>query len=463
MNLLTLGIALFVLLQLWIGWWASRRISTEKDYIVAGRKLGPWLCGFSIFATWFGAESVMGSSAAIAEQGLSGGRADPMGYAVCLLLLGLLVAKKLRQSGAVTLADFFRMRYGKYAERVATIVLIPPSVLWGAAQIRAFAQVLSAQSDGLSINTAILLAACLVIAYTYLGGLMGDVITDVLQGGIILIGLIILLFAVIMELGGPAAAFGRLEMKQFALVTEGESLLSRLDMWLVPVIGALIVQETASRILATRSDRVAVQGTLLGSATYLLFGLLPVTIGLLGAHLGLELTHTEEFIPVAAHTLLNGVVYVVFIGALVSIILSTSDSTLLAIGALTAHNLVFSWKRDMSDKARLRTTRAVVVVAGFACAFIAMGSDRIYDLVLMADGFGTAGIATVCLFGLWTKLGGGVAAIATLVLGLGSSLIGRFVLEIEAPFLTSLAIAVATFVTVSLIERAIQQKVEPSV
>lgn len=453
MNLLTLGIALFVLLQLWIGWWASKRIASESDYVVAGRKLGPWLCGFSIFATWFGAESVMGSSAAIAENGLSGGRADPMGYAVCLLLLGLLVAKKLRQSGAVTLADFLRMRFGKHAERIATIVIIPPSLLWGAAQIRAFAQVLSTQSDALSINAAIVLATALVIAYTYLGGLMGDVITDVVQGGIVLVGLLFLLFAVMMELGGPGAAFGRLEARQFSLVAPGESALARIDMWMVPVIGALIVQETASRVLGTRSDRVAVQGSLIGSATYLLFGILPVLIGLFGAHLGLELAHTEDFIPVAAETYLHGAIYVIFIAALVSIILSTSDSTLLAIGALAVHNLFYSWNRELSDQSRLRLTRRIVVLAGITCAVIAVGSDRIYDLVLMADGFGTAGIATVGLFGLWTRFGGGAAAIATFAVGMASSMLGRFVFELEAPFLTSLCLAVATFIAVGLIER----------
>lgn len=81
MTLTTLAILGFVLIQLGIGYWASRRIAHEDDYLVAGRRLGPWVAGFSLFVTWFGAESILRSSAAIHPDGLAGGRADPFGYA----------------------------------------------------------------------------------------------------------------------------------------------------------------------------------------------------------------------------------------------------------------------------------------------------------------------------------------------------------------------------------------------
>ena len=68
MTLTTLAILGFVLIQLGIGYWASRRIAHEDDYLVAGRRLKPWVAGFSLFVTWFGAESILGSSAAIHED-----------------------------------------------------------------------------------------------------------------------------------------------------------------------------------------------------------------------------------------------------------------------------------------------------------------------------------------------------------------------------------------------------------
>jgi SSS family solute:Na+ symporter len=56
------AVAAYMLIQLAIGVWVSRRIHTESDYLVAGRRLGYGLTTFSIFATWFGAETVVGSA-----------------------------------------------------------------------------------------------------------------------------------------------------------------------------------------------------------------------------------------------------------------------------------------------------------------------------------------------------------------------------------------------------------------
>src|SRR5690606_17980837 len=125
-----------------------------------------------------------------------------------------------------------------------------------AAQIRGFGQVLATFSP-LEIQGGILVATFVVIAYTTLGGLLGDVYTDVLQGGIVLVGVLAMLVALCMHLGGPAEAFAKIEPAQLRLSAPGESLAGRIDTWLVPIIGALVVQESVSRVLACRTARVA--------------------------------------------------------------------------------------------------------------------------------------------------------------------------------------------------------------
>src|SRR5688572_24363712 len=95
MNWLVFGILVYVILQLVIGAAVSWKIRSESDYIVAGRRLGYMLGTFTIFATWFGAETCIGAAGEIAENGLSGGAADPFGYALCLLLLGIFYARPL--------------------------------------------------------------------------------------------------------------------------------------------------------------------------------------------------------------------------------------------------------------------------------------------------------------------------------------------------------------------------------
>ena len=77
--------------------------------------------------------------------------------------------------GLTTYADLFRQRYSRGVERLVVIVLLPGSVIWAAAQIRAFGQVLAANSS-LRLGLAIALAAVLVAAYSVVGGLLADAV-----------------------------------------------------------------------------------------------------------------------------------------------------------------------------------------------------------------------------------------------------------------------------------------------
>lgn len=141
MNIVLLGVLAYVLVQFAVGVWVSRRISTESDYINAGRSLGLGVGAFTVFATWFGAEAIVGTAGQVYEKGLAGAGSDPFGYAIALVLAGIFFAATLWRRGLVTFADFFRQRFGPGVERLVVLVLLPGSIFWAAAQIRAFGQV----------------------------------------------------------------------------------------------------------------------------------------------------------------------------------------------------------------------------------------------------------------------------------------------------------------------------------
>ena len=171
-----------------IGIWVARRISTEEDFLVAGRSLGPVLVTFTMFASWFGAETCISAAGAVYEGGIGGGLAEPFGYAICIVLTGLVFAVPLWRLKLTTLADLFRIRYDVSVERLAVVLLVPTSLFWAAAQIRAFGQVLSAAS-GVQLEVTVAVAAAVVIAYTIFGGLLADAWTDLVQGVALIVGL----------------------------------------------------------------------------------------------------------------------------------------------------------------------------------------------------------------------------------------------------------------------------------
>lgn len=113
MNPVVWGVLAYVLLQFAIGAWVARRIATERDYINAGRRLGLGIAAFSVFATWFGAEVIVGAAGSVYSEGLVGATIDPFGYAAALVIVGVTIAAPLWRQGYVTFADFFREQIGR--------------------------------------------------------------------------------------------------------------------------------------------------------------------------------------------------------------------------------------------------------------------------------------------------------------------------------------------------------------
>lgn len=458
MNVLLISVLAYVVLQLAVGVIVSRRIRGEDDYLVAGRRLGPIIATATIFATWFGAETCIGSAGAIYEEGLAGGRADPFGYALCIFLMGGFFAATLWRRKFITIADLFRTRFGPVAEKIAVLLMVPTSLLWAAAQVRAFGQILAASSD-LELNVAIAIAAGVVIAYTAMGGLLADAVTDLIQGTVLILGLFIVAVAVFAGSNGGDALASAFETERLRMTADGESILGMIESWSIPIIGSLFAQELVARTLASRSAAVARNACFAAGSIYVAIGLIPVLLGLAGPALVPGLEHGEQILPRIAQEYLPTALYVVFAGALVSAILSTVDSSLLAASALTSHNLVIPMMTSSTDKQRLRIARGLVIAYGVLAYAMAMSAEGVYALVEEASAFGSSGLFAVVLFGMWSKRGGPVAACATLLVGVGSYAALAYATpaagyEIEFPYVLSLAASILTYVFLINLDRS---------
>lgn len=441
----------YLALQVALGWWVSRGIRSEGDYFAAGRKLGTGWVAFSLFATWFGAETCLGSSGAIYESGLSGARADPFGYGVCLVLLGLVLAPRLWNGSFLTLGDLYRKRWGAGVERLAVLVLVPSSLIWAAAQVRAFGQVVSVTMS-VDVTFAIYCSAAFVIAYTCLGGLLGDVITDLVQGVILGVSLLVMLGVAMTSLGGPAASLGTVEAPRWSMLSGAESVWTQLDRWSIPIVGSLVAQELVARVVAARSASVARRSAYWAAALYLFVGSSPVLLGLLGPALVPSLDDSEHLLPVLASRLLPQVWYAVFSCALLSAILSTIDSVLLAASALLSHNLVVPLLRIDTERGRLVSARVLVVASGIVALVVALHAEGVYELVETASAFGTAGVVVTTMIALYLPVGGASAAVVALVAGLVTMPVAEYLFELPAPFLASLASAAIGYGMVTAVQ-----------
>ncbi|MGH8453253.1 MAG: sodium:solute symporter family transporter, partial [Nevskiales bacterium] len=381
--------------------------------------------------------------------GLAAVTTDPFGYALGIFITGLVFAVPLWKRKLTTLADLFRRRYGIGVERLAAILMVPTSLLWAAAQIRAFGQVLTASSE-LEVTFAITVAAAVVVIYTMLGGMLADALSDLLQGVVLIIGLAALGFIVMVN-GDGWDKLGNVSAEAATLLPASQPWLATLEAWAIPVLGTVCAQEMISRIISARSPAIASRATVSASFLYLAVGLIPVGIGLIGPQIAAGLEHPEQVLMHVARQNLGTVLYIVFVGALVSAILSTVNSALLVAGSLTAHNLVMPLLPKLDEQHKVLFNRVAVVAFGVIAYVMALMSDSVYALVEEASSLGSAGVLVCMLFALWGgRIGGALSAGAALIAGITVYVGGQHVFELPYPYLTSLAAALAAYLLAAI-------------
>jgi len=440
-------IAVYVFIQMAIAAYVARGTKSDDDYLVAGRRLGVWPVALSLFATWFAAETVIATTAEVAESGLAGARIEPFAYGLGILILGLFVAGRLRKGGYITVADFMRERFGGHAESLSALAIVVSATVWASAQLFALAILISTSSE-MSFSLALIASTAVVLLYTLVGGLMGDVATDMIQGVILSIGVGILLILVLDAAGGVSAALESIPSDRLKFNITGESWLQRIEIWIIPIVGTITAQEAISRTLAARSPEVARKGAMLGSAIYVLVGFIPVIVGFIAPHLGLELGVGDAFTSSLAQALMPGWLYVIFVGALLSAILSSVDSALLSVSAVLTESGYRRFRPQMDQRESLWVARGATVAAGLFAFSIAASGSGVRELVEAANVIaGSYGVAMI--IGLTTRKGGpitgSVSVLSAIVLLVWLSWIqevdGGFIFAIIGSALTYLLVA----------------------
>jgi len=409
----------------------------------------------SVFATWFASESLIATSGEVARDGLAGARAEPFAYALGLFAIGVFFAARLRAGAFITIADFLKDRFGSSTEGLAALVIALSATTWSAAQLYAFAVIL-AGATGLDFTAALIGATLMVMTYTLFGGLAGDVVTDIVQGLIILAAITILLVLLVDAAGGLQALWQAAPAARIGFAVPGESWVDRAELWLIPIIGTMVSQEALARSLGARSPAVARRGAMIGAMVYLIAGLIPVALGLFGPvlapRLGVALGEGEAFLPALAAALLPPWLYVVFTGALISAILSSVDSALLAVSAVATESGYRRLRPEASPLALLRAARAATAGAAALAAWLAAQGESLRDLVLDASAI-AAVLAVPIVMGL-ARIGSGTrAGLAAIAVQVAVLALADWGLGVPGAFLWMLASGLLAFALVAAWER----------
>lgn len=371
-------VVLYLVVSIGIGLLAAKRVHNTADFMTTGRQLSlPVVVGV-VFATWFGAETVLGIPGTFYQENLGGLISDPFGAALCLVLFGLIFARRLYRMNLLTLGDFYRQRFNRKVEIIAAIAITLSYLGWVAAQITALGMVFNVLTQGaISEPLGILIGASVVLLYTVVGGMWSVAMTTFFQMIVIVVGLTIIAFMLGNMAGGiapvveHAKAAGKFE---FWPALNTAAILAFITGLLTLGFGSIPQQDVFQRANSSRTENIAVWGSVLGGVMYLLFAAIPLFIAysatVIDPALVARLIHgdADKIMMQLIQNHLPLWAQVIFYGSLMAVIMSTASGTLLAPSVTIAENLLKGWiaPNGMSDQAFLRLTRWVIV--GFALA-----------------------------------------------------------------------------------------------
>ncbi len=434
-------VILYLAASIVIGLIAATRVHNSRDFVVAGRSLPLYVVTATVFATWFGSETVLGISSTFLKEGLRGIVSDPFGSSMCLVLVGLFFAAKLYRMDLLTIGDYYRVRYDSAAEILTSLCIVVSYLGWLSAQIVVIGLVFSVVTgNAVSMDQGIVIGAAVVLVYTLWGGMYSVAWTNFVQMVVILLGLFYIAYLIAGKAGGVATVVAHADAAgkfEFWPKLEARDVLAFIGAWVTLMFGSIPQQDVFQRVTSSRTERIAVAGSVLGGVFYFLFAFVPIFLAysasLIDPRMVGELMEKDHqsILPtlILNHTPLAA--QIVFFGALLSAVMSTASGTLLAPSVTFTENILKKLiSAPMTDRQFLWAMRGTVAVFAAGVTLFALHSEStIYEMVVGAYKVTLVAAFVPLVAGLYWKRATRQGALAAILLGLATWI----PLELAAP------------------------------
>ncbi len=423
-------VVIYLLGTLALGVWAGTRIKNTSDFAVAGRSLPLIMVITTTFATWFGAETVMGVPAKFVQGGLNAVIEDPFGAGTCLILVGLFFATKLYKLNLLTIGDYYRERYGKGIEIFCSVAIILSYLGWVAAQITALGLVFSVLTNGaMAPSVGMVIGTLAVLIYVVVGGFLAVALTDFIQMIVLVLGMSIIAFFAADLAGGAGRVFDMAQQADLWRLWPEPTFTDIIFFFgaaITMMFGSIPQQDVFQRVMSAKDAPTARTGAVIGGASYILFGFVPMfivaaAVVVMGDNaLDIAKNDYQRLLPTFVMTKMPLIMQILFFGALLSAIKSTSSATLLAPSTSFTENILKNLRPGMSDKQQLFAMRVTIVVfAALVLAYaIAMEGTSIYELVSSAYQVTLVAAFVPLVMGLYWKRATTQGAIVSIAAGL---------------------------------------------
>lgn len=433
-----------------LGWHGMRRARNHEEFLVAGRNLGPGFYMATMAATVLGGASTVGTVRLGYVHGLSG-------FWLCaalgagILVLNLVLARPLLKLRIFTVTQVLERRYTPTARQASGAIMFAYALMIGTVSILAIGTVMQVLF-GLPFWLSVLLGGGVVVAYSTVGGMWSLTLTDIVQFIIKTVGLMVLLLPICLyRVGGWDTLVAKLPASAFSVTAIGYDTIA--TYFLIYFFGILIGQDVWQRVFTARSEGVARYAGSLAGVYCVLYGLVGALIGMCAKVLLPELDNVNNaFAAIVQASLPDGLRGLVIAAALAAM-MSTASAGLLAASTTLTEDLLPRLRPGL--RPGLALSRLATLVTGCAVLVIALVVNDVLGALTLAYNLLVGGMLIPLLGALYWKRATTAGALASMTLGCLAALafMVKDGLEANTPIYYSLAVGLASFVAVSLLDR----------
>lgn len=428
-------VVIYMLFMLFIGWYSSKKISTNEDFMLAGRRLGPILMAGTLAATEIGG----GSSLGVVEKAFGDWGIDASWYVttmgIAFIILAFL-APKFRQVEVKTVPEYFRRRYGRTSGFITSIIMILPLIGLTASQFIASSTIVSVML-GWDYKLAVTVVALVVTVYSVLGGLWSVTMTDFVQVFLIVIGMIIAVPFAMNKAGGFDMVKANVPAETFKLFND-VGIVEIISLVIMYVASFSVGQEAVSRYYAARDPKAAIQGSIISAIINFIYAFIPTILGIITLSL-INMGELDQSIilengayyalPHLAMNTMPAIIVGLLFAGIISATMSSADSDLLGAGSIFANDIYKIYINKEADSKKVmkvtQTTMVLIGIFGWLIAFT--NTSSIISILMFSFSLRAAGSFLPYIFGLHWKGSSEAGTIGSLIAGSAVVLVFQYV------------------------------------
>jgi SSS family solute:Na+ symporter len=434
------------------GFWARRKATTQEQFLVAGRSVGPWLYSGTLAAIVLGGASTVGGVKLGYQYGVSGM------WFVFMLGLGIIVlsvvfVERILGLNLYTVPELLERRYSPIARIAGGIVMVAYDLMVSVTATIAVGSVMEV-IVGIPRTPAILMSSAVMVAYSVLGGMWSLTLTDIIQFVIKTVGILfILLPAAIWHAGGLAAMHARLPGGFFSLTNIGTGRI--VSFFVLYFFGIIIGQDVWQRVFTARSVQVARNGGIGVGCYCLCYALAGAMIGAAGRVFLPPLAHADAAFAQIVNAVLPVGLRGLVLAAALAAIMSTASACLLAASTVLLED-VYLRLRGTRNAGSIGQSRAVTLILGVVMMLLSCLMHDVIAALTVAYDLLVGGLLVAVIGAMLWRRGTTAGALASIALGstLVCVLLAVTGIDSDLPIYVGLGGSLIVYVVVSLCKMA---------